>query len=84
MANAVYLRGNCQLHSGLSYVKIPGLVFRMKHKNSIQIFLVFSFMEEMLVIQFRSMKKMPVIIFHSMEKMLIMLISWYFLVDEIV
>ena len=55
--NAVYLRGNCQLHSGFSYDKSPGLVFRLNHKISKQICLVFLFMEKMLLVQFHSMEK---------------------------
>ena len=75
---------------GFLMTKSPGLDFRTKFrarfskKNSKYIFLVFSFMEKMLVIHFHSMKKMPIIIFHSMEKCL----SCYFhsisLVYEIV
>ena len=34
--NAVYLRSNCQVHSGFSMTKNPWLVFRMKHKVSKQ------------------------------------------------
>ena len=60
---------------GFRMTKSPGLVFQMKHKISKQNFLVFSFMEKMLVIQFHSMEKMPIIIFHSLENMHVMLFS---------
>ena len=75
---------------GFRMTKSPGLDFRTRFRarfpKKIQniFFLVFSFMEKMLVIQFHSMKKMPIIIFHSMENCL----SCYFhsisLVYEIV
>ena len=84
--NAVYLRVNCQLHSGFSYDKKSMVsvsdetkIFQNKY------FLVFAFMGKMLIIQFHSMEKMPIIIFHSMEKMLIMLFFIvFFVVYEIV
>ena len=64
ITNAVYLRGNCQLLSGLSYdkkslvsVSIETRIFKTK------IFRIFLY-GKMLVIQFHGMKKMLVIKFH--------------------
>ena len=48
---------------GFLRAKNPWLVFRVKHKNLKQNFLVFFFMEKKHIIQFQNMKKMLIILF---------------------
>ena len=68
--NAVYLRGNCQLHSGLSYDKKSLVSVSVETRNfEAKIFLIFVY-EKMLIIQFHSMEKLLITQFHLWKKCL--------------